>query len=655
MEQSDLESSPACGSSRSINGVPLWTIYALLMMTAAGALIGRMGTVRSPRGGTPMLSANDRSRWSTVRALVDHGTYAIDQVIYRRDGRRDPEWQSIDRVRHRGWDGREHDYSSKPPLLATLIALQYGIWKALTGISIVQQPFYVMRLLLIVNHLLPLVLFWIYLGKWLDRLPGSAAVRAWVMAAATWGTFLTTFSVTLNNHLPGAISSFAALYTAWRIGAEGQRRVKWFAASGLFAAFAVTCELPALSLATLLGIGLLAIDPRRTLLGFVPAAALVAAAFWGTNYAAHGSWRPPYAHRADGPVVASLPADAWSLPKHPTHEATSSRSVPTPAPANPKSANSSAPNPESGISKSANPTSANPTLANSTLANSTLAALLAPTAVSPNLALSDAARAVVAAAPSVTASNRSGAETRVDGSLGRTSPTGEMQPPAQPIETGLREALALQGIGLSASATIRPATEPDRWVLWDSESSLRLAVRRRGEKLEFRQWDNWYEYEGTYWTAERKQGVDRGEPSRAVYAFHVLIGHRGIFSLTPIWGLSLYGFGLWLRRGRSQERVLAAVVGLVTLVCLAFFLLRPLEDRNYGGVCCGFRWLFWLIPAWLLGLQPALESCLRQRWGPWLAGTALVISIASAAYAGQNPWSHSWIYDYWTSLGWLRY
>ena len=29
----------------------------------------------------PFLSANDRSRWCTIRALVDDGTYAIDQIV----------------------------------------------------------------------------------------------------------------------------------------------------------------------------------------------------------------------------------------------------------------------------------------------------------------------------------------------------------------------------------------------------------------------------------------------------------------------------------------------------------------------------------------------------------------------------------------------
>ena len=33
----------------------------------------------------PFLSSNDRSRWMTVRSLVEHGTYEIDEIVEARD------------------------------------------------------------------------------------------------------------------------------------------------------------------------------------------------------------------------------------------------------------------------------------------------------------------------------------------------------------------------------------------------------------------------------------------------------------------------------------------------------------------------------------------------------------------------------------------
>ena len=74
----------------------------------------------------------------------------------------------------------------------------------------------------------------------------------------------------------------------------------------------------------------------------------------------------------------------------------------------------------------------------------------------------------------------------------------------------------------------------------------------------------WYDYTferggrqvDSYW--KNPQGVDRGEPSRGIYAVHVLVGHHGIFSLTPVWLLSIAGTVVWMWRGRERA---AALVG----------------------------------------------------------------------------------------------
>jgi hypothetical protein len=176
-----------------------------------------------------------------------------------------------------------------------------------------------------------------------------------------------------------------------------------------------------------------------------------------------------------------------------------------------------------------------------------------------------------------------------------------------------------------------------------------------GDQLELREWDNWYDYEGSYWTPDMRQGVDRGEPSRSTYAFHVLIGHRGILSLTPVWLLSVVGLGLWLRNPDRSLRGFAAMVIILTLVVLTFYLMRPQEDRNYGGICCGFRWMFWLIPLWLLCLVPAADAASRVRAIRYVALALLLLSVASAAYANLDPWSHSWLFDYWSYVGWIKY
>jgi hypothetical protein len=527
--------------ANSVSTLSRRTIYTLLIISSVGAMVGRILDVESKRGDTAMLSANDRSRWCAIRALGDLGTHHIDQVIERRDGRRDPEWNTIDKVKHKGHDGQEHSYSSKPPLLIRMLTHQYIVVKALTGASLSHQPLNVMRIMLVLTNVLPMILYFVLLAGLIEKLGTSDWGRIFVMAIATWGTFLTTFSITINNHLPAAISVLIATLAAIAIIRDGRRQPWLFAIAGCFSAFAVANELPALSFFAMLGAALLWKTPGQTIVAFVPSAAVVVAAFFITNYQAHESLSPPYLHRHDGPVVTQLPDSI----------------------------------------------------------ESDLQVLF--------------------------------------------------------ISPALSTALKDQGTDLSSQATMELTQQSPGWMVWDPVGQKRFAIRATSPGFVVRQWGNWYEYENSYWVPNNKSGVDRGEPSRRVYAFHALIGHRGILSLTPVWLLSLLGIGIWLKGSDISLRGLALMVTTLTFVCLTFYLMRPLQDRNYGGVCCGFRWMFWFIPLWTICVLPAADWISRRRWSCGIAWGLLAVSIMSANYACMNPWAQSWIFDYWTHLGWIQY
>ena len=54
----------------------------------------------------------------------------------------------------------------------------------------------------------------------------------------------------------------------------------------------------------------------------------------------------------------------------------------------------------------------------------------------------------------------------------------------------------------------------------------------------------WYNYEGSHWSkwgTPAGKGIDFNQEPTAIYAFHLLLGHHGWFSLTPIWFLALGG------------------------------------------------------------------------------------------------------------------
>jgi len=175
--------------------------------------------------------------------------------------------------------------------------------------------------------------------------------------------------------------------------------------------------------------------------------------------------------------------------------------------------------------------------------------------------------------------------------------------------------------------------------------------------------DNWYDYSFTlpngkiltsYW--RNPQGVDRGEASPVAYAWHVLVGHHGIVSLTPAWLLVIPGLVAWSARGRrtgAGDRALAVAIAAVSAVVLAFYLARPQADRNYGGVASGFRWVFWLAPLWVTAAVPAVDRLAGHRIGRAFAVVLLALSAVSVAYPTWNPWTPPWIWQWLVHAGWL--
>ncbi len=80
-------------------------VYGLLITLAVGSVVGRILAVDSIdvyalekylyskdrpdwQKSRPFLSANDRSRWDTVRSLVEDNTYAIDNIVAQPAGTR---------------------------------------------------------------------------------------------------------------------------------------------------------------------------------------------------------------------------------------------------------------------------------------------------------------------------------------------------------------------------------------------------------------------------------------------------------------------------------------------------------------------------------------------------------------------------------------
>jgi hypothetical protein len=169
-----------------------------------------------------------------------------------------------------------------------------------------------------------------------------------------------------------------------------------------------------------------------------------------------------------------------------------------------------------------------------------------------------------------------------------------------------------------------------------------------------------YVHEGvpSYWM--NPQGLDRAVDSPLVYFLHCTVGHHGILSLSPIFLLTLVGWGMAIRdavTGRTSfdfqpRAVLWLGMGL-TVAVLGFYMLRT-ENYNYGGNTAGLRWMFWLIPFWLVAMIPVLDRWGGRRWFRATAAGLLGVSVFSAMYPLDNPWRHPWLFQWMQRQGWLE-
>ncbi|MFO1021692.1 MAG: hypothetical protein U0903_13490 [Planctomycetales bacterium] len=407
-----------------------------------------------------MLSANDRSRWATVRSLVEQNSFEIDDIIAQQG------WNSIDIVRHPAGAENAHFYSSKPPFLSVLVAALYWPCYHIFHWDLVNQHFLLLRMFLLIVNALPITVAWFTLNRLIERETENEYARNYALLAMLFGTFLTTFAITLNNHTPAACAVVFALSGAWRIFRDGSTRLLDFAQAGFWSAFAVACELPAAAAFGLLGLLLLVRAPRQTITAFVPAAMIPLGFFLDTNYVATGSIKPFYS-----------------------------------------------------------------------------------------------------------------------------------------------------GFGT--------------------------------ELYNFT-----YNGRPSYW--QNPQGIDKPRDALPVYLFHCLVGHHGIFSLSP-----MYLFAVWsclsLQRDSSKGmRNLTQLTLLLSVVVLGFYMTKT-ESYNYGGNTSGLRWMFWLIPLWILAMVPTLERYSSRKWFRGIAVVCLLISVFSATYSALNPWRHPWLFQLLEQWGVINY
>jgi hypothetical protein len=108
-------------------------------------------------------------------------------------------------------------------------------------------------------------------------------------------------------------------------------------------------------------------------------------------------------------------------------------------------------------------------------------------------------------------------------------------------------------------------------------------------------------------------------------------------------------------KGTGWTLEMFAAMTLVVSVTVFVFYLTRTQSYNYGGNTSGPRWLFWLIPLWVLAVVPVADRLARSGSGRFLGAVLLGFSVLSVFYPAWNPWRNPWILQLMEYTGWVRY
>ncbi|MHC4798198.1 MAG: hypothetical protein ACYTF1_16315 [Planctomycetota bacterium] len=353
------EPPPKSASTTGTLGLDLTPIFLFI---AVGLMVGRIVYQR-----TSDVGMNDGSRWNTVYYLLEHGTYEYKRDHGARWGHhRDrieklrsrgkikpgeklpprfiPPFETCDMIaievkKSEGEAGqatkpavtkpattlpaatrpaeteKEYKYySSKPPLLPTTIAGVVWLVQKVTGTTFRQNPWLIIRITLILVQVIPFVICFLLIRSHIYRFTDCVFVRNFCVAGAALATYLTPWSIVLNNHVIGAFSAMFALHAAIRIWYDGRREWYYFVIAGIFAGFTAAVELPAALFALLILAVLIVKDYKRALIFGLAFALLPIVVGLFTNYLAIGTVKPAYIQANKPGGYYYYPGSYWNAP-----------------------------------------------------------------------------------------------------------------------------------------------------------------------------------------------------------------------------------------------------------------------------------------------------------------------------------------------------
>ncbi len=142
-------------------------------------------------------------------------------------------------------------------------------------------------------------------------------------------------------------------------------------------------------------------------------------------------------------------------------------------------------------------------------------------------------------------------------------------------------------------------------------------------------------YEGSYWATQI--GQYRETIPRSLFLVELLVGPQGWLTVTPVLIFAPMGFAIAIATHKEGLRSGAVVVGVVTLVLLAYYSFG-VRRTDYSGQSFGVRHLLPITPLVFFFTAAGLERLRRNAW-KLVFVTLMLIGVAYSVPGMKDPWS----------------
>lgn len=154
------------------------------------------------------------------------------------------------------------------------------------------------------------------------------------------------------------------------------------------------------------------------------------------------------------------------------------------------------------------------------------------------------------------------------------------------------------------------------------------------EYFHFPKNDEFYHYPGSYWN--NPQGIDALKEPKEIYAFNVLFGETGLFSITPLLLLSVIMLVTYIKQ---KERFWHETLVILVMFIL-FSALFIAATSTYSGEAFGQRFFVFLIPAISICL-PLFEYHKKDTVTTILFIILVGGSLITATIGALEPWART--------------